>query len=284
MGTTGAFASATGIGPLGSGRWKADIPRGWDIAGNVNGGLLLAVAGRALCAATERPDPLTITAHYLSPAGPGPVDISTEIVKQGRRFTTARATLVGSDRPILTVLGTYGELDHRTEVLLADGGPPTLPPPEDCVPIQATETFPPPFAAHVETRIHPDDATFLVGQPSGRAGIRAWLRLPDGEMIDPVVLLCLVDAMPPTIFNAEFPIGWTPTIELTVHVRRRPAPGWVRGTATTRFISGGFLEIDVEVWDSSDWLVAQARQLALVPGSGPAQHAGVLIGERVAAR
>ncbi len=140
-----------------------------------------------------------------------------------------------------------------------------LPPPDDCVRIEATEGFPPPFTAHVDTRVHPDDATFLTGHPSGRARIRAWLRFPDGEAVDTVGLLCLVDALPPTIFNAEFPIRWTPTIELTAHVRGRPGPGWLRCGATTRFVSDGFLEIDTEVWDASDRLVAQARQLALVP-------------------
>jgi acyl-CoA thioesterase len=250
----------------------ADVPAGWDIAGKVNGGVLLAVAGRALQSATGRPDPVAISGHYLSPASSGPVDISTEVFKRGRRFTTARATLIGSDRPILAVFGTYGELEHHTDVLLSDGRPPTLPAPDECVRIQATESFPPPFAAHVDTRVHPDDATFLIGRPSGRARVRAWLRFPDDEPIDSVALLCLVDAMPPTIFNAEFPIRWTPTIELTAHVRGRPAPGWVRSSATTRFISDGFLEIDVEIWDSTDRLVAQARQLALVPTSEPEQH------------
>jgi acyl-coenzyme A thioesterase PaaI-like protein len=269
-GAPAGLAEATGVVPAGPGRWRAVIPPGWDIVGNVNGGVLLAVAGRALCAATGRPDPVTVTGHYLSPAGPGPIDIAGEIIKQGRRFTTARATLVGSDRPVLTVLGTFGELTGRAEVVLADGGPPTLPPPDQCVRVEATEGFPPPFAAHVDTRVHPDDATFLEGRPSGRAGIRAWLRLPGDEVIDTLGLLCLVDAMPPTIFNADFPIRWSPTIELTAHVRGRPAPGWVRGAATTRFISGGFLEIDVEIWDSTDRLVAQARQLALVPASEPA--------------
>lgn len=34
---------------------------------------------------------------------------------------------------------------------------------------------------------------------------------------------------------------------------------------TTRFITGGSLEEDGEVWDETDRLVARSRQVALVP-------------------
>jgi acyl-coenzyme A thioesterase PaaI-like protein len=219
--------------------------------------------------ATKRTDPVTVTGHYLAPARPGPVDVSTDILKRGKRFSTARATLFGPAGTVLTALGTFGELEHGTDVVLAAGEPPEIPGPEGCVRVQATDSFPPPFAAHVEARLHPDDATFLTGRPSGRPGIRAWLRFPDEEPVDSIALLCLVDALPPTIFNADFPIRWTPTIELTAHVRARPGPGWLRTSSVTRFISNGFLEIDVEIWDSGDRLVAQARQLALLPSAEP---------------
>jgi hypothetical protein len=81
-------------------------------------------------------------------------------------------------------------------------------------------------------------------------------------------LLLAVDAFPPTAFNARLPVAWTPTIELTAHVRARPAPGWLRCVFTTRFFTGGFLEEDGEVWDATGRLVAQSRQLALVPRAG----------------
>ena len=45
----------------------------------------------------------------------------------------------------------------------------------------------------------------------------------------------------------------------------RPTPGWLRCQFTTRFVTGGFLEEDGEIWDAEDRLVAQSRQLALVP-------------------
>ena len=82
-----------------------------------------------------------------------------------------------------------------------------------------------------------------------------------------MALLCAVDAFPPTAFNAHLPIAWTPTLELTSHVRARPVPGWLSCQFTTHFIAGGFLEEDGEVWDASGRLVAQSRQLALVPAT-----------------
>ena len=197
----------------------------------------------------------------------GTVDISTEVLKQGGRFLTARATLAAAGRPVLTVLGTFGEVGPPADVLLVDGDPPSQPPPDACVRIEATEEFPPPFSC---PRRYPPPSRRcdVLGRSAEWPDRNARCSAFPCEPIDSIGLLCLVDAMPPTIFNADFPIHWTPTIELTTHVRGRPTPGWFRGEATTRFITGGFLEIDVEIWDSTDQLVAQARQLASCRGPG----------------
>ena len=85
-----------------------------------------------------------------------------------------------------------------------------------------------------------------------------------GKHIDSLALLCAVDAFPPTAFNARLPVAWTPTVELTAHIRANPAPGWLRCRFSTRFVTAGFLEEDGEVWDSTGRLVGQSRQLALV--------------------
>ena len=261
----GDFAAATAVDPIGSGAWEATIPVGWDIAGNANGGYLLALAARALVRAAGRPDPVTITGHYLSPGKPGPVRIATEIVKQGRRFATATATLSADGRPVLIALGTLGDLSESTGPELVDGTPPELPPPDLCVPVESTGTFTPPFVSRVELRLHPDDAGFATPDASQRPLMRGWFRLRHDEPLDTVALLCAIDAFPPTAFNAALPVGWTPTVELTAHVRGRPAPGWLRCRFTTHFVTRGFLEEDGEAWDADGRLVAQSRQLALVP-------------------
>jgi hypothetical protein len=70
--------------------------------------------------------------------------------------------------------------------------------------------------------------------------------------------------MPPTTFELGSP-GWAPTLELTVHVRARPAAGWLRLRHETRNLAGGMFEEDCEVWDAAGRLVAQSRQLARQP-------------------
>ena len=60
-------------------------------------------------------------------------------------------------------------------------------------------------------------------------------------------------------------MAWVPTIELTVHIRGVPAPGPLASTFRSRFIENGMLDEEGEMWDSSGALVAQSRQLALMP-------------------
>ena len=261
----GGFTAATSVQPIAADEWSASIHDGWDIAGRANGGYLLAIAVRALAHAARRPDPIAVTGHYLAPGTPGEVRISTRVLKEGKRFATGIATMASDTRPVLAVLGTLGDLAHAEGPELIGGSPPELPPPEDCVSVRPTQAFPPPFMGKVELRLHPEDAAFRTGDQSGKPLMRGWFRLPAGERIDTITLLCAVDAFPPTVFNASLPLAWTPTIELTAHVRASPSPGWLRCRFSTRFVTGGFLEEDGEVWDPAGRLVAQSRQLALVP-------------------
>ncbi len=261
---SGAFAAATAVRRVGETAWAAEIAPGWDIGGNADGGYVLAIAARAAAEAAGRLDPVTITAHFLSPGHPGPVTIEARLVRTGRRFATVQAVLASADRPVLALLGTFaapgggGSSPERIEA-----APPDLPPPEDCFLLEPGDGYPPPFMGRVELRLHPGDL-----EPAGAPGpptVRGWFRFPGEDPVDALGLLVAVDAFPPTVLRAGLPLAWVPTLELTAHIRARPEPGWLRCTFATRFITGGFLEEDGEVWDASGRLVAQSRQLALVP-------------------
>ena len=228
--------------------------------------------------AADRPDPVTITAHYLSPGRPGPLEVHAELVKSGKRFATVRATMTDGDgRPIITVLGTFGDLDPGKAddwPTLVQSAPPDLPPIEACrqmarAAVADEDVERPDFVSSIEMRLHPDDAGFATGRKSGEMRVRGWFNLPDDEPVGTIGLLTVVDAFPPTIFNTDLPVAWVPTVELTAHVRARPKPGWLRCAFTTRFVTGGFIEEDGEVWDETGTLVAQSRQLALLPRTEP---------------
>lgn len=262
----GRFANDTVVTGSGNGKYAGRIVPGWDILGNANGGYLLAMLARAMRDASGQPDVVTASAHYLSPGRGGDVVMDVETLKAGRRFTTLTAGMRSDDRLLLHATGSFGDLSALdSDVHLVTAAPPELPAPEECPRALPAEPFPPPVMANFELRLHPDDSRFLEGRPHGDALIRGWFRLLDDEPMDTLALLMAVDAFPPTAFNAALPVAWTPTVELTAHMRARPVPGWLRCEFTTRFVTGGFLEEDGTVWDDSGQLVAQSRQLALMP-------------------
>lgn len=257
------FDDAIHVRPDGSCR----IHAGWDIGGNANGGYLLALAAAGLRQIAGRPDPVSITAHYLAPGLPGDAVVAGEVVKAGKRFTTVTGSLVSGDRAVLQVLATFGDLasNAASEYRSANGEPPALPRIEHCLQRSATGPVPVPLMDRLDVRLHPDHARYLEGRRSGVAEIAGWFGFADGRPVDTLALLLVADALPPAVFNLDIPAGWVPTVELTVHVRAVPAPGPLRCVFRTRFVHGGMLEEDGEVWDATGTLVALSRQLALLP-------------------
>jgi acyl-CoA thioesterase len=261
---TSEFDRATAVEPDGSGRYLGRVLPGWDISGNANGGYLLALASQAMRTEAGRAHPVTVTAHYLTPAPEGPAEVLTEVVKAGRRFATVTGSLRQDGVERIRVMGTFGDLSEPDE-----GGPeliraahPELP---DFDQLSTRRAGLVAIEDRLDVRLHPDDARFDDGIKSGAPVLRGWFAFADGRPIDPLALLLVCDAFPPAVFNIDITPGWVPTIELTVHVRRVPVPGPLRCRFETRFITNGCFEEDGEVWDSAGRLVAQSRQLALTP-------------------
>lgn len=257
---------------------------GWAIGEAVNGGLVMALAATAL---RERigherahPDPLAFSAYFLCATMPGPGSVHTQVARAGRSMTTGAVWVYqpGEQGPVerLRALATYGDLQRSH---IADRTPPApqLPAPGDCLPArEAPEHLQVPLQERLDLRFDPDCVGWAFGQPSRRGRLRGWLRLADGRDFDPISLLLALDALPPVAFDLGI-LGWAPTLELTAHVRARPAPGWVAIELASDTLAGGLLEEDARVWDSTGRLVAQSRQLASVrmpPSSRAPQGSG----------
>ncbi|MFI9503861.1 thioesterase family protein [Nocardia sp. NPDC052566] len=260
-----AFDADTASTRLGEHQYGLELSQRWRaLGGHVNGGYLIAACLQALHQEIPHPDLLAASAHYLRPAMPGPARIHTDIARIGRRTATGQARLTRDDREILRVLATFTDLATADGPTVLRDDPPVLPPPERCFdPMAVLRPPEASIADQVEFRM-PQIPGFWHGTPTGASFDEFWMRFTDGRPADPIALALLVDAAAPVVLD----LGVVPasaTVELTVHIRNRPAPGWLACRVATRFLIDGFHEEDFEIWDSMGTLVAQSRQLSVIP-------------------
>ena len=263
------FDQETTVEPLDESRFAVQVSDQWNIGDNPNGGYLTAIALQAVRRLGDHTDPVSVTTHYLRPGSGGePGEVTAELIRSGRSVTTARATLVQNGRSRIEVMASMGDLSsalgHDHEITIAP--PDDMPPPDRCVERDGLEQGVKLFiASRIDLRVHPETAR--AGE-STEAETLAWIRFADGREPDTLGLTLFADAFAPSIFTRLGRVGWVPTIELTVHVRRRPAPGWVLGRFVTEDLHDGRMIEDGWLWDSDRVLVARSRQLAmLLPGA-----------------
>ena len=234
------YAEASAVAPAGDGTWKAEVQPDWDIFGVANGGYLMAIAARAMSEAAGGRLPVSLTAHFTRPISAGAV---TGVGRPGEGGTHVLHDEGHSDR-VIGLRRPPGQLRRARlpECRRARTWPERhrkCPAPEECLRAlpSADGPLPPPLMAQFEERIHPEDAGPLQGRPSGNARMRGWFRLHDEEPLDVFTLFLTADSFPPAVFNADLPLAWTPTLEMTTQIRGIPAQGWLRCQFTTRFVT-----------------------------------------------
>jgi acyl-CoA thioesterase len=267
----GQFGLDSRLAPAGDGVFVGELSGAWAIGAVPNGGYVMAVAGKALSLALELPHPASITGHYLAPTEAGPVRIETDVIRRGRRFGTATARLVQGDQERVRFVAAFTDFAHNDGLDLDMAPAPQLPDPAHCVPM--AQLTPRHAAIHDQLIARLDPATashWREGDPQAEAEVRAWQGFADGTEPDVFSLPLFADSLPPPLFRRVGFRGWVPTVELTVHVHRVPAPGLLRSCFSTHHVSGGVLHEDGKLWDSSGRLVALSRQLAIITSPRPA--------------
>lgn len=264
-----SFADATAVHRVGDGRYAVELDLGYtpEITGIVHGGYLLATVLRAVLDASPHPDPVATSAHFLRPGAPGPAEVRLEPLKQGRTVAVTRASVVQGGKTVLSAHVTTATLGEDDRPLWASE-PPPMPPIEKCVPLDPEHPLGPGarFLERLDLRLDPATAGWLDGAPSGVPEIRAYFGLREGHPSDPFLVALAVDAKPPVPMSAGLS-GPATTVELTLHLRARPADGPLRLYARGRLIGDAWFDEEVELWDSAGRLVAQSRQLARRAGA-----------------
>lgn len=253
----------TRLEDVGGGTFRGRISERWSIGAVPNGGYVLAFGVGALQRVTPLRDPIVATAYYVRPTEAGEAEVHTQVVKVGKRFATAEARIVqgGEERTrIVATMGTMPDADAVTHLAIA---PPSLPPREECVsdrPAGADPTI----GKRFDMALTRESVAFMRGERTGHALLEGYVRFRDGGVPDLRALTLLADAFPPPVFNVV-PVGWVPTLELTVQIRARPRTETVVGRFATRSVVNGLLEEDGELWDPAGRLLAISRQTAILP-------------------
>lgn len=264
---TPPFRAAVAIDPLGDGRYAADLGDRWTVGPKAHGGLLLVLLARAALARLDAdapgvaPEPLAVAADFLRAPDPGPVTLTTEVLKTGRTASVVGVRMHQDNRFMLAASVTAGQLpaDEPRWWNLPDQ--PAEPPADAIDPAAGSTVFG--LAGSCDLRF--DAATLAFARREQAPPVlRGWARTRD-EPVDVLFALLAGDILPPTVFNLGGQMGWAPTVQLTALLRGRPAPGWLRISSRADVVAGPWFDEDVAVVDAAGRLICQARQLALAP-------------------
>jgi hypothetical protein len=217
------FDRAVRLTPTGSPELSlADLPASWSVHGGpMNGGITLAVAANALSAPLNQmhghPDPLCVSAFFLSAADPGPAQVRTEVIRGSRSMSTATASIIqpdatGSPPERLRVTGSFTDLGAAPPHVLTVARPPYMPA-RRVLHHRHPARLPPGRLgsdAALRDADRPATAGWFEGTPTGLGHMRAWFRMRDGRAPSTIMLFQVVDALPPLAYDLGV-CGWVPT-------------------------------------------------------------------------
>ncbi len=269
------FASASSVELVADGSYRAFLDDSWNLYPLPQGGIITAVALRAMSDALADQGQSLRTMHtlFIGRVAHGELVIDVEILRRGRSMSHVRAHVrnpdAGTGHITTAVFGSTREGFEFTELRR-----PQVPSPEQCPSFRD----PPPAGVPAfeptplwTTRLEGRGA---LGVPpwedvAERTGEQAtWYRFDDtpwidgGERIDPFAIVMLADTMPGAIGQRVGRTGrpwFGPSVDLTVHMCADCHGPWVLGHNTARWAGDGYASVDMALWDA-DTLVAYATQ------------------------
>lgn len=281
-----AFLDATRITAVSATetRYQADVGNEWNAPTFPCGGVVTAIALRAMEAALDDPTQRlrSFATMFVSTVEPGTISVDVERLRIGKRMSQLRADArtPGRADPGHVTTAAFGE--SRPGFDFTYRTPPEVGPPDE-YPGLAT---PPPgvaawrssFFENLDVRRVRSFASFETGWEGGRAEVIRWFRykvpprLPDGR-IDPLSLVAIADTMPPAIAQHHgpgFPMFSAPSVDLTLRLLADTEDEWVLSHVVGHWAGDGYASADVALWDRAGRLLASGAQMMLFRFPDPA--------------
>lgn len=280
---TPAFTQQTTLGRNAEvpGRYTVEITDQWNAPVLPHGGLVTALALRAMAEELNEPDEAlrSVSTVFAAQVPPGPVEIDVTVLRRGRSMSQASATVRAVGQPAgHTSIAVFGRT--RPGFAFTELRMPDVPAPQDCpswrdLPPEAendewSQRFSPTFWEHVEGRAAMGHAPWDVYEPT-TSEKATWYhfdetpRLDDGR-IDPLALVTLCDTMPGAVserLGNDVGLWLAPSADLTVHLLGDARSEWLLGHNHARFAGEGYASVDLALWDPAPdgGLVAYATQM-----------------------
>lgn len=256
------FDDITAITQDGPGRWSAVIPEDWMQGRTAFGGLLAALAARAIRREIPRPRPLaSLDVSFLAPVPAGPISIDAEVLKEGRFVTQGRAALDAGDGPAVCVHAVFAER-RDSALAMTPAAPTPSKGPEGALEFPFIPGVTPAFTQHVRYLQTEGDPPF---SGSSRALLGGYCRHRTAATgIEAVV--ALLDAWPAPVLclgRAPFPAS---TVRCACHLVGEPPAGFDGDfffLASGVSAGGGYATTLAHLW-AGDLLVAWSEQLVAV--------------------
>lgn len=250
-------------------RASAEIPPGWGQGRTVFGGLVAAVAVRALRQRVPEGRPLRgLQVAFVRPVRPGGVTIRFRELRHGGSASQLRAEVVQEGETACAVLASFGA---GRESRLAIPGPPrpATPTPESLPSLPPAEGVVPEFTRHFEYRFATPTLPYT---GTGDGTLRGWCRLRrEPETAGPEHLAALVDSWPAPIvavLTEPAPVSslvWAlEMVDPHPDDPEAPADGWWLFDGATDAAGNGYAHWHAALWAPSGRLVALSRQTAAV--------------------
>jgi len=280
-----AFFETVSVRSAGEGRYLAELDERWNLRPLPQGGIITAIAVRAMEMelAHDEQTPRTLHTTFVAQVTHGSLEVDVEVLRAGRSMSQVRAEVrnAGAARGHLTtcVYCATREGFDFTDLRPPDEIPDTMScrsfrdPPPPGVPVFEPMPF---WAELVEGRPVLGHAPWDDYVPD-RAERAMWYRFEDPPMLDdgrldPLALIVLADTMPGAVGErvGRSDRAWfAPSVDLTVHLLDDCRSSWVLAHNRARFAGDGYASSDMALWDcgqdgaATPRLVAYATQLFL---------------------
>lgn len=271
--------------PLGSRRWRAELPESWDVPNGVHGGMLAATALRGarsalnlLGEAVANQDLRTTQVSFLARPMSHQLELTTSVLRSGGTTSHVEVEVHSDGFHVLslrtlfartrTPAGGWNETPH-----------PKVPPPDasdetggHAQALRQWPSSPPALFGHLDLRpaigVLPWEPGWHPGAP---ARFARWVRYREAPVgadgaLEPISLLPLADLPGPAVWSRFGPtddVRRLVSLEMTVDLLGPARDEWVLTDFHARVLADGYVLVDADLWSGGS-LVAVLRQTMLV--------------------